>query len=181
MAGSRRSVVRAFTETERSAYFSPADRLVAAEEYPYDVSLAYMFIRLESCQRAALLFGAMKLHSVELGLTRKSIDQLDITRGNYPEYFETIYSRKIPRALRNRLQHAETVRDDLMHGRRPSEKDKRKAIVDILEYFDGFCDLIQEVAGFDVSGDMRGFKGRAVPHDRKTTRWILKGMGLPCS
>ena len=42
-------------------------------------------------------------------------------------------------------------------------------------------DWVYQAAGVRPFGDKRGFKGRAEALDKSTTRWILKGMGLPAS
>ena len=177
MASQRRTVVKTFKDSPVGSYFDPAQKLVE-ENYPYDVAIAYMFARLERAQRDALAYGAIKLHHLDGKMTSDAISRLDITRSSFHEHFKTVFGKALGKKLQDKIKHAETVRDTILHGKLPSQADKRQAICDILEYFEGFRNRIQEIAKFDLAGDMRGFTGAKAKLDRKITGWMLKGMGL---
>ena len=85
--------------------------------------------------------------------------------------------KKIPKKLVSSIEEAESVRDDVMHGSSKSAPKKRKAIGIVLRYAEEMNEFVDDEAGIrPFSDDLRGFKGRASSLDKKTTRWILKGM-----
>jgi len=51
--------------------------------------------------------------------------------------------------------------------------DKRKAVVDILEYAEAFNAELQDIAGFRPFGSLKGFKGRAVSLDNWRVSWAV--------
>ena len=78
----------------------------------------------------------------------------------------------------DKIAEAEKVRDLILHGKQVSEVDKRKAVVDVLEYAKSFNAEVSRIAGFKPFGSLKGFKGRGQPLDKSTSRWVLKGVGL---
>ncbi len=46
-----------------------------------------------------------------------------------------------------------------MHGKEVTEKEKRQAIVDVIDYADDLNEFVKSIAGFRPFGDMRGYKG----------------------
>ncbi len=62
-----------------------------------------------------------------------------------------------------------------------SDADMRRAIHDVFEYAKAFNTVVDGLGQFKPFGDLRGFKGRGVNLDKKTTRLILKGIGLKVS
>ena len=81
----------------------------------------------------------------------------------------------------DKIAEAEKVRDLILHGKQVSEVDKRKALVDVLEFAKSFNAEVSHIAGFKHFGSLKGFKGRARPLDKSTSRWVLKGIGLTTS
>lgn len=177
MAASRKGVLKAFKQSNVSHYFGSSKDLIE-QGFNFEIAIAYMFTLVEQSQRDALVYGAMKLHRLNGYLTRAAVNRLDITRRNFPEYFETVYGKRLGKDVLSKIEYAEKIRDRILHGKKPSEAEKRKAICDILAYFEAYRDRIREIAGFDLAGSMTGFTGRAASLDRKVTGWILKGMGL---
>jgi len=39
-------------------------------------------------------------------------------------------------------------------------------------------EFVFQIAGFKPFGSLKGFKGRAEPLDKATTKWLLKGMKI---
>ena len=87
-------------------------------------------------------------------------------------------SEPVKTTLSTKLSRAEKVRDRVIHGKQVDDNEKREAVLDILEFAEGFNVYVSSLAGFKPFGSLRGFKGRATPLDKSTTRWILKGMGF---
>lgn len=165
---------------EVQAFFSDIPQLVNGG-FSLDVSLAYVFFRLEKGQRLALFCGARKLHKTESSLTWKAIDTHELTRIGFRETFKTIFGYELSKQALEDIKKAESIRDDLMHGREVSEAKKREAIALGLDYAKAMNTLVAvtKKSGFKpYSGDMRGFVGRLTSLDKSTTRWILKGMGF---
>ena len=55
-----------------------------------------------------------------------------------------------------------------------SEPDMRTAVYRLIEYSELFNDFTFQLAGFKPFGNLRGFKGRAEPLNKTTTKWLLK-------
>lgn len=166
--------------SELKAFFPELPQLVNGG-FSLDVSLAYVFFRLEKGQRLALFCGARKLHQTESTLTWKAIDSHELTRAGFRELFTTIFGYDLNKQASEDIKGAEAIRDDLMHGREVSEAKKREAIALALDYAKAMNTLVgvTKKSGFKpFSGDLRGFVGRLSSLDKSTTRWILKGMGF---
>lgn len=161
------------------SYFSHLPGL--AKDYPLEVCLAYVFSKVETAHHMALYCGIVKLHRGESNLSWTAVGSHHMTRGEFRSMFETVFGKPLKPAIAKKLQAAEEVRDRVLHGKSSSEADKRTAIASLLEYAVEFNDELQAMAGMRPFGDMRGFKGAAKALDKKTTRWILKGMGFTVS
>ncbi|MCY3729156.1 MAG: hypothetical protein OXF97_09220 [Nitrospira sp.] len=148
------------------------------KDYPLDVSISYLFGMVELAQNKSLYCGMVKLHSVDKDLARKAVDLHPIFRSDFRQFYETIFGKKPNETTFGKLKDAEAVRDLIVHGKHASESNKRRAIVCIIEFAEGFNEDVNKIAGFQPFGDLRGFKGRGQPLDKSTSRWILKGMGF---
>jgi hypothetical protein len=67
-----------------------------------------------------------------------------------------------------------------MHGRGLDEGEVREAISRVLHYADQINTFLDgRTAGFrPFVGDLRGFVDRLEALDKRTSRWILNGMGF---
>lgn len=148
------------------------------EHCDWDVCIAYQFIRVETAQNRILYCGVVKLHRAHGEVAGSVLYTKHITRGSFLELFKTIFGNPLPSAIAEKLKHAEKVRDRIVHGKGFSEPDARQAIVDVIAYATEMNSYLEAVAGFRPFGDLRGFKGRGEPLDKKTTHWLLKGIGL---
>ena len=94
-----------------------------------------------------------------------------------------IYGREIPPEILIKIKAAETVRDQIMHGRPRlvDDKEKRKAIAEVLDYSKELSSFIKAIAGFEPFGNLKGFNGGGHPLGNTTTKWVLKGMSFPVS
>ena len=148
-------------------------------KFSLDIALAYMFFRIELGQRQMLYYGARKLHRTETQLTWKAIDLHHFTRKEIKDKFKTIYGFRISNTADQYIADAEKVRDKLMHGIKPTEKELREAICRAMYYVKEINELVAKKYDFyPISGYQRGISGRSKPLDKSTTKWILMGMGF---
>lgn len=175
---SKSGLLNAFenSSNEVKAYFEHLPKLV--ENFPLDVSLSYVFALIELGQNMTLYCGIVKLHRADSALARHAVDTYHLTRKEFRDKFKMIFDRSIPEAIQSALQQAEKVRDTVMHGKSCTDDQKRNAIGSALKFAVKINTLLEKEAGFKPYGSLRGFKGRAQPLDKSTTRWVLKGMGF---
>lgn len=163
-------------------YFSEF-RTLLDSKCSLNVLLAYMFFRLEQGERMTLYCGARKVHKTNAELTWKAIDNEHLTRKAFQERFKNIFSVPVPAELQEIIRPAEDIRDNLMHGVSLDEAKLRDAINRVLCFADEinkFMDA-REVGFRPFVGDLRGFVGRLQPHDKSSSRLILKGLGFDVS
>jgi hypothetical protein len=51
--------------------------------------------------------------------------------------------------------------------------------VRVLDYCEGFHNLVRDSGVASPFGDLRGFKGAGQPLERNTSRLVLEGLGFP--
>lgn len=173
--GVRNRLVEAPEEVQ--FYLEPVAELI--ERYPWEVSLSYLFARVEKAHIMSLYCGVVKLHKTDAGLAATAVDQFENTRHQFQIMFENIFGKPIPKRTRKMLETAQGVRDRALHGKNVIDKDYRAAVVSIIEYASEFNQHCSQLAGFRPFGDLRGYKGASASLDRSTSRWVLKGIGLP--
>lgn len=161
---------------EVKGYFEHFPKL--AKEFPWDVAISYMFALVELAHNMTIYCGIVKLHRAEGNLVRKAVNNQHITRPSFKEFYKTVFGEDVKKSISEKIEEAEKIRDKILHGKPVSEELKRKAVVDILDYAQNFNKEIYRIAGFKPFGSVKGFKGRAQPLDRSTSRWILRGMGF---
>jgi hypothetical protein len=154
-------------------YFPTFKELV--ERYSWDVSIAYVFSRLERAKRETIYCGIVKLHWTESSLTRQLIDKDHMDRRRFRDLFKTVFGVPIEKHLLEKLAEGESVRDRVIHGKIWSDAEARTALISVLDFCAGFNEFVQKRAGFPPFGDLRGFKGRKEPLSKETTRWVLLG------
>ena len=173
--GVRNRLLRAPEEIQW--YFTPAAELI--ENYPWQVPLAYLFARLEKAHIMTLYCGVVKLHRVDSELAAEASDRFENRPADFRVLFENILGRRFPRSLISKLEDAQAVRNRVLHGKSVEERDFRKAVVAIIEYAEEFNQKCYNLGGFRPFGPLQGFKGAGASMDKATSRWVLKGIGLP--
>jgi len=158
-------------------YFPSFPALV--QHYPWDVSISYVFSRIEAGKHSVIYCGIVKRHWTDATLTRELIDKDHMSRGRFRELFKTVFAKTIKKELLDKLSEAEAIRDRVAHGKPRSDAEARKALIDIFDFAKGFNDFVEQEGGFRPFGDLRGFKGRKETLPKETTRWVLIGMGIP--
>ncbi|MHB8387389.1 hypothetical protein [Metallibacterium sp.] len=158
-------------------YFPEFPKLVVG--YSWDVSVSYVFSRIEMAKHMTIYCGIVKLHWANSALTKELIDKDHMSRGRFRELFKTVYGDSMDAALLDKLSRAEVIRDKVVHGKSWSDEQARTALIDVFDFAEGLNKLTHKIAGFKIFGDLRGFKGRKESLSRETTRWVLRGMGIP--
>ncbi len=157
-------------------FFYHLPKLVA--EFPWEVSIAYLFVQVELGQNRAIYGGVVRLHGADAEVAGSMLYSLHITRTSFLELFETIFGQPLPAPTVALLKTAEKVRDKTVHGKGVDQPDARQAIVDVLDYATAFNQFVNGIAGFIPFGSMQGFKGAGQSLPKPTTKWLLKGMGI---
>lgn len=169
---------RAYTgcSDEVRQYFKHLPTLL--DDYPMEVCLAYVFARLELAQNMALYCGAVKIHKVNAEVARNVIGTHHLTRKGFIELYKTVFDLDLPKEAHDDLKSAEETRDHVMHGKQTSDDRIRNAIARVLEYAEEINKQLNLKHELKPFGDLRGFSGRAQKLDKRTSRFLLKGMGF---
>ncbi len=163
--------------SEVQGYFPSFNDLV--KDYPLEVSVSYVFARVEAAKHSAIYCGIVKIHWTDSALTREMIDKDHMSRGRFRDLFKIVFGKPLKKDLEDKLSGAEEIRDKIAHGKKWKNEDARKALNDILDFAADFNAFVEQTAGFKPFGDLRGFKGRGESLSKETTRWVLRGMGIP--
>ena len=177
-AASYKAVLNVFNTCSDSVkwYFDQVPDLLP--NYPYEVTLAYLFLRTERAQNRALYCGVVKLHRASGTVADAAVSAQYLTRDGFIDLYKNVFGHDLAKATRGKINKAEKVRDRVIHGKDVSDAEMREAIVDVFEYAEALNSDLSAAAGFKPFGDLRGFKGRGQPLDNSTTRWLLKGLGF---
>lgn len=162
---------------EVRSYFQHVPEL-AKSNFPWEVLIAYMFMRLETGHNRAIHGSVVKLHRANVEVVTSVLDNHRMTRSDFAQLIRTTSGKDLPKDLQAKLKRAEAVRDRCVHGKEVKEAKALEAVRDVLDYAEGFNAHMKAVAGFKPFGDMRGYKGRTRPLEKETTRWLLLGMGF---
>ena len=157
-------------------YFEHLPKLL--DEFPLDVALAYAFARLELAQNMALYCGVVKLHRANAELASRAVSTHHMTREGFVGLYEAVFDFGLPKAAAQALKTAEDTRDAAMHGKSATDDRLRNAIARVLEYAEAINAQLSKEHGLRPFGHLRGFAGRAKKLEKRTTRFMLKGMGF---
>ena len=154
-------------------YFQPAEELI--ERYSWEVSLSYLYAKVEEAHLMSIYCGAVKLHRTDAELAWNAVYRFENTRPQFQEVFANVYGTKIPQLLGARLEKAQKVRDLALHGKAKEVpgSDYRMAVAAIIEYAKGFNELCLEKGGPQPFGPLQGFTGRQKTLDKAASRLIL--------
>ena len=165
------------TTEEVKSFFDPISELI--ENYSWEVSIGYMFTRVEQAHNHLLRGGAVKIHSVNAPTANRFVDGQHITRKEFSRLYKNVVGGAVPVRSAKLLSEAEKIRDRVVHGKRVVEKDQRLAIVYIVEYAESINAELQEKANFSpFKFDQRGYAGRKVTLPEATSAWVMKGLGF---
>jgi hypothetical protein len=143
-------------------------------------ALAYVFQQLEAGQRVAIYALLMREYRTDSRMAWAAVDDLDITRSEYPKLFERIAGKTLKSKVRDQIAPAEKVRDAIMHGRDETSAEIENAILVCLKYARLLNDEFEAKAGFKPFGKLRGVtskKGKPQLNQR-ISEAVIKGLGL---
>lgn len=178
MAKSYIGVIRKFEAREKVHGYS----LRALWSWCKDMSgkcLLGMCLRAWREPRMTIYCGVVKLHWCDASLTWKLVSEDHLSRRRFLELSEIVFGRKEPRNLVEMLERGEQVRDRVLHGLEWNAAEARSGLTDMIDFAAEFDAFVEKHAGFRPLGDLRGFKGRKESLTPASTRWILRGMGIP--
>ena len=120
---------------EVKSFFDPISELI--EHYRWEVSIGYMFTRVEQAHNHLLRGAAVKIHGVNGSTANRFVDGQHITRKEFSRLYKNVVGGSVPARAAKFLSEAEKIRDRVVHGKRVVEKDQRTAIIYIVEYAEG--------------------------------------------
>jgi hypothetical protein len=175
---SKAGLVKAFgNQPERiQAHFNHLPTL--ANQFPLEVALAYVFAQLELAQNMALYCGAVKLFRANAELARKAVSTHHMTRANFAVLYKTVFSCDLPIAAAGELKRAEAIRDKVMHGKPTKPTELREAIGCVLDYAAAMNEQLKDKHKIQPFGKLSGFSGSASKLDKRTSHFLLKGLGF---
>lgn len=178
-APSYKAIIKKYDQCSEGVkwYFDQLPSLLN-DGYSYEVSLAYLFLRTEKAQNMALYCGSVKLHRANTEVASRAVNSQHLTRDGFILLYKNVFDKALPSSIKTNLEVAEKIRDKVVHGKNVTDPEMRTAHVDVLEYAEAMNSELKEVAGFEPFGKLQGFKGRGQALDKKTTRWLLKGLGF---
>jgi hypothetical protein len=162
---------------EVKSHFGHLPQLIA-DGLPYEIAIAYVFLKIEQAQNRALYGGVVKVHRCNAEFARRLMNFQHLTRDGFKELYKNVFGRSLPKSTVDLMVDAESSRDKVIHGKEVTDSELRGAIADVLEYAEEFDNEVNDVAGFRPLGNMRGFKGRAEPLDKRTSKWLMRGLGF---
>lgn len=158
-------------------YFEHLPKL--AGEFPWEVSLAYLFAMTERAHNDMIYGGVVKLHLVDKDLAESIVQRQHMTRDGFLGLFAEIFGKQVPKKVLKPMKEAERIRDRAIHGKKVSDSAYRTAVVRIIEYAEAFNAFARDMDSVEpFGGDWRGFKGRAASLGKGTSRLVLKGLGF---
>jgi hypothetical protein len=161
---------------EIKAYLDEYPRLL--EGFSWKVTVGYVFSQVEAAHRTALYCGVVKCRRVDATLAWQAIDAWDMKRKEFSQMFKVIFDVDLPDDLTKLLREAEAIRDKNIHGKTVESSEQRICQVRVLDYYEGFHQLVRSTGVASPFDDLRGFKGAVQPLDRSTSRLVLKGLGF---
>lgn len=162
---------------EVKSHFGDLPTLIQ-DNWPYEIAIAYVFLKIEQAQNRSLYGGVVKVHRCNAEFARRLMNYQHLTRNGFKQLYKNVFGRALPTTVADLMADAEKSRDKVIHGKDVTDSELRGAIADVLEYAQAFNTEVNDVAGFKPLGDMRGFKGRAEPLDKRTTKWLMRGLGF---
>jgi hypothetical protein len=148
-----------------------------AESAKFEIALAYSFLRTELAQNRTLYGGALRLYQAHSEVAQSLIDAQHLTRATFKELYKNTFGKAVSGSVEANFDNAQRVRNRIIHGKTVPTPDIRNALAAIFDYASGLDQEVFAIANFHPFGDMRGIRGRQGSLNKKTTRWLMKGLG----
>jgi len=147
------------------------------ESAKFEIALAYSFLKTELAQNRTLYGGALRLYQAHSEVAQNLIDAQHLTRDTFKTLYKNTFGKIISAQTDAHFNSAQRVRNRIIHGKSVQTPDIRNAVAEILDYASGLDAEVFAIANFHPFGDMRGIRGRQGSLNKKTTRWLMKGLG----
>ena len=157
-------------------YYANFDSLVT--DYPYDIAIAYCFLKLEQAYNRTLYGGVRKTRKVHTDIARSILDRQHLTREGFLILYKATFDIPLSELVQKKIKYSEAIRDRIIHGKSVQDKDARQCLSGVLDFSEGLEVEVQACARFSPFGDMRGVTGRAGSLDKSTSRLVMKGLGF---
>ena len=148
------------------------------DDLPCVIAIAYCFLKIEQAQNRALYGGVVKVHRCNAEFARRLMNFQHLTREGFRDLFKNVFGKALKESTTEMILEAEKIRDKVIHGKDVPQNELRQAIADVLAYAEEFNNEVYALGDFRPLGDMRGFKGRAEALDKRTTKWLMRGLGF---
>lgn len=154
----------------------PHLRDILSNKLPLEIPIAYLFLKIELACNRSLYGGVVRVHTVDSKLARRIINQQHLTRQGFKDLFFNVFGEHP--AGQSFIDRAEKTRDKVIHGKQVENATLRECIGDSLDFCLELHKQIQGLASFTPFGDMRGFAAKLETLDKRTSKWVMKGMGF---
>lgn len=158
-------------------HFSHLQKLVN-DDLPYEIAIAYSFLKIEQAHNRALYGGVVKIHRCNAEFAYRIMNLQHLTRPGFKDLYKNVFGKPLQASTAGKISDAEGIRDEVIHGKQVSDGELREAIADVLLYADEFNSEVHALAGFNPLGGMRGFIGRGETLDKRTSKWLMRGLGF---
>ncbi len=158
-------------------YFSSFCKLVQKPANPkitWDITIAYLFMKVEQAHRMTLYALAVRKHKVARYIAAETIHECFLSRDEFPKLYKELAGEELCKDTTKYYDNAVNVRNAIMHGKgifygTPiSDQVKRDAVVSILKYANLFNKQTEKIVinkqtnvkfDFKPFGKMQGFSG----------------------
>ena len=164
-------------DKDTRGYLSKLDPLLE-DGQNYELALAYCFMKLEEGHHRALKCGLVRLHKCDSSKVDSELQKQHFTQEKYAEVFKNVFSNEIPKDAKDSLTSAQKIRNELIHGKKTSDPDRRDAIFYSLMYMKSLGNFVKEKTEKNPYGNLQGLVGKTSLLPVKSTIWMLKGFGL---
>jgi hypothetical protein len=149
-----------------------------AIKYSWEVTLAYMFARLEAGQRRTLYAGLIKMHRASSAIAWRAIDEHHLSATRFKQLFEAVFGEPADIDAIKALRTAQPARNAVMHGQSVADASIRSAVIGLLHYSHYINEQTGSLAGFCPYGDLHGFRGCGKPISDSDTQALLTRLRL---
>jgi hypothetical protein len=151
------------------------------KDFRWEISVAFVFMQIESMFHNSLYRGLVKIHKTDSQLTKQLLDRDHFSGGRIKELYKTIFGIPIPHEVYLHLDAAVKIRNRAIHGKKITQPEARQCLMEAFNFLEAFSTEVSKVAKFRPCSDGRGLKGAAEALSKDTSRWVLRGMGIPGS
>ena len=174
-----RKAIREFDD-DLALTFEHAGEIAEKLAHVPAIALAYCFSQIENGHRRLLYVGIVRKYRLHPELTWEFILKHDISRKDFRQIYKSVFGHGVPDEITNKLVPAESIRDRMIHGKRPEVKEMWGATLCCFDYCRAFNQHLVEKAGFAGFGRMQGktSKKGSPTLDKGVSRLALLGLGL---